>query len=371
MASYAERITRVLRGRRVPWRSRYVRDRLTVAAKGTLAAGLAWGVGRYALAQSESVAYWAPLSAVFVMSAFVARSVQEGARYLLGFFLGVGVGMTVGLLLGPNWYGILVVVFASLLLASWSRLGQQGVQVPFVGLFVLLFGGNTPLDFVPPRLAEVGVGATIGVFVNVAVLPPLHLRPAEYATRRLRDGVTALLTDMATELGEHWPPEDGPDLARRASDLDPLVSTARAATREAAESTRYNPRSRRWGRPYRTEEAVDRLEVVVEAVAGIARTLARAGEADGRLRLGGRFRTSYAELLNDTAAMVDSYAIPVRRDPDPDEVNETLDKVWSLQRDGGHEAGAYGSAWFAEGHLLVEVERILGELIFARASERR
>lgn len=356
------RFRRALRGRRVPWRSRNVQDRLLLAAKAALAAGIAWAVGRYVLRQGESAAYWAPLTAVFVMSPTVARSLTEGAQFVVGFLLGVGVGMTAGILLGPNVYGIIAVVFVALLIGSWSKLGGQAVEVPFIGLFVLLFGGDTPLDFVPPRLVEVGVGAVAGVLVNVTVLPPLHLRPAQQSLRRLRDDAAALLTEMAWDLEERWSPEEHAGLTRRARRLNPVVAEARAAASQAVESARLNPRTPRWGGPpRRTQEAVFGLELITASVIGIARTLDRAAaDGDSDVELDGGFRIELAQLLRDTAAMVDEYAIPFRRQPGTTSLNEVVARLRRLQRDAEPRPGG---VWLAKGQVLLEMERILGELL--------
>lgn len=89
--------------------------------------------------------------------------------------------------------GIAVVVVTGVLLSGWRRLGDQGAQVTFTALFVLLLGGHQPLYYVAHRMTEVAIGVATGLAVTIAVFPPLQLRPAEHAVRRWAEDIATAL----------------------------------------------------------------------------------------------------------------------------------------------------------------------------------
>lgn len=73
--------------------------------------------------------------------------------------------------IGPNAAGIAVVVFVSLLLGSWRRLGAHAVEIPFAGVFVLLIGGHSVLGYITPWLVDIAAVYPVGVIINLTVLP--------------------------------------------------------------------------------------------------------------------------------------------------------------------------------------------------------
>ena len=56
----------------------------------------------------------------------------------------------------------IVIVLAGVLLSGWHRLGDQGAQVTFTALFVLLLGGYQPLHYVTHLMIEVAIGSSPG-----------------------------------------------------------------------------------------------------------------------------------------------------------------------------------------------------------------
>ncbi|HEX5299514.1 MAG TPA: hypothetical protein VFW50_21220 [Streptosporangiaceae bacterium] len=152
------------------------------------------------------------------------------------------------MLLGPEMAAIAIVVIGGVLISGWQRLGDQGPQVTFTALFVLLLGGHQPLHYVTHRMIDVGIGVATGLAVNIVVFPPLQLRPAEHAIRQWGESIARALEDLsgaAADLDAHadagagvksWPRHD--------RQLSEAARGARAATRHARESLRWNPRAR-------------------------------------------------------------------------------------------------------------------------------
>jgi uncharacterized membrane protein YgaE (UPF0421/DUF939 family) len=163
--------------------------------KAAIAAVAAWALAKYAAGQPDP--YFAPLAALLGVYPTVAQSLREGFQYVGGFLLGAALAVPAGVLLGPGVAGIAVIVFGGVLLSGWRRLGDQSAQVTFTALFVLLLGGHQPAHYVTHRLIEVGIGVATGLAVNIAVFPPLQLRPAEHAIRRWGERIACTLEVLA------------------------------------------------------------------------------------------------------------------------------------------------------------------------------
>lgn len=359
-------------------------DRVHLAVKATLAAVVAWLVARYGLGHPNP--YWAPLAAVTATHPTVAHSVSEAVRYALAFGLGVGLATLISESVGPNVYGIAAVVFVSLLLASWGRLGQQRFEIPFAAVFVLLIGGSQVVTYATPRTADIVIGLPIGVIVNLTVFPPLHLRPATESLQRLRADLAALLEDMAYSLTQDWPPRR-PTWLARARAMNEVLDQARRSVQRASESVQWNPRS--WvGRgdyrmPRRAVVALNGLEHIAAAVRSIARTLSdaaqgsqtsdeaeqetkeEAGEAAASyspLALQEEFRPVFADLLRRVAQLVRDHATPESPQVDRTVLDHTRDELRRLRQAVAEHEHTPRESWYAEGDLVIEMERILGEL---------
>lgn len=359
-------VSSVLTGQFGSRRARLVQDRVHLAIKATLAAAAAYTVARYGFGHPSPS--FAPLAALIGINPTVLRSMRTGVQYIGGVLLGVAAGVVAALVLGPNTFGIAFVVLLSLVLGSWGKLGQQGIEVPFVGIFVLLFGGHEVLSYVPPRLLDVAIGVPVGLLVNVLVFPPLHLRPATYALQRSRDEIAALLEDIASGMDDGWPPSNT-DWVRRSHHLGPVLSRARQSVNNAYESVRWNPRAMlgRYETPRRAQAALDGLEHVTVSVRGIARTASEAAsERDVPVSLESGFRSEYAHLLRLVKEMVCEYGTPEHQIPPGGTLEAAQKELLRLQEEVARREHGRSSAWFAEGHLLVDMERLVRDLADAR-----
>jgi uncharacterized membrane protein YccC len=280
---------------------RYWQEQVRLAVKGAIAAVGAWALARYAIGQPDP--YFAPLAALLGVYPTVAGSLREGARYVAGFVLGAALAIPVGMLLGPGIAGIAVVVIAGVLISGWRRLGDQSLQVTFTGLFALLLGGDQPFHYVAHRMIDVGVGVVTGLVVNVLVLPPLQLRPAEHAIRQWGEDIAGALEALSGAVADpdsglrSWPRHD--------RQLTMAAEQARAATRRARDSLRWNPRARiEKAVPQPDSAVLDSLEVLTARIRAVARWLpdiTAPGQA-GQDRAS--FGQDYAMMLRNLACLV-------------------------------------------------------------------
>jgi uncharacterized membrane protein YgaE (UPF0421/DUF939 family) len=291
---------------------RYWQDRTRLALKGALAAAVAWVLAKYAAGQPDP--YFAPLAALLGVYTTVARSLRESIQYIAGFVLGAALAIPAGILLGPGTAGIAVVVLAGMLIASWRRLGDQSAQVTFTALFALLLGGHQPFHYVTHRMSEVAIGVVTGLMINIAVFPPLQLRPAEHAVRQwgndIADALIAL-GDAVTDprrAGQLWPQHE--------RQLTTSAEQARGAARHARESLRWNPRASVSRKVPRPDSAVlDALEVLTTRTRAVARSLLDTTAEDGPSRIPASFGQEYTRLLRMIADAVRQLADQRGRSP--------------------------------------------------------
>jgi uncharacterized membrane protein YccC len=232
-----------------------------------------------------------------------------------GFLLGAALAIPAGMLLGPEMAAIAIVVIGGVLISGWQRLGDQGPQVTFTALFVLLLGGHQPLHYVTHRMIDVGIGVATGLAVNIVVFPPLQLRPAEHAIRQWGESIARALEDLsgaaadldADTVVKSWPRHD--------RQLSEAARRARAATRNARESLRWNPRARARRSVPRPDGAVlDSLEELTARTRAVARSLPDIAAADRPGEEGAdRTDQDQASFGENYAALLRSLADPVRQ----------------------------------------------------------
>ncbi len=261
---------------------------------------VAWALARYAAGQPDP--YFAPLAALLGVYPTVAGSLRESVQYVGGFLLGAALAVPVGMLAGPGIPGIAVIVLAGVLLSGWHRLGDQGAQVTLTALFVLLLGGYQPLHYVTHRMIEVAIGVVTGLAVNMAVFPPLQLRPAEHAVRRWAEDIAEaleLLADAATD-----PRRAAKLWLRHDRQLTMSAEQTRSAVRNARDSLRWNPRARGHQSVPRPDSAVTgSLEKLTAQTRAIAVSLLDVTQ-DQPPRIPRSFGQVYARMLRMIADAV-------------------------------------------------------------------
>lgn len=339
-----------VRDRLPGWRvgSRWaVQDRAVLAAKCAVAAVAAWSLAQ-ALTTSTAP-YYAPMTAFLVIHPTVATSLQDGVRYLAAAMLGVGVALAVATAVGADLAGIAVAVGVAVLVGGLPWLGSERATVPFWALFVLVVGGGDPFGYVSARLPEAAIGVVVGFVVNLVLLPPVRLRPADQQLRRLRQDLADVLQAMATDLREHWPPDQpGWDI----SVVQVLTADARAAVRQAGDSLRWNLRGHRWREYGRSQQDVaDRLEGVALAARTLSTLLLDASrQEEAGVQLSDEVRPLLAQHLTVTAC-----ALRGRPDGDGHRRSSLRADIVALHHEDP-------TAWLAEGAVVVQTEGLRREV---------
>ncbi|MFF7206122.1 aromatic acid exporter family protein [Streptomyces sp. NPDC008141] len=222
------------------------RHTVFLVGKSTLAATLAW-VLSHDILHAQSPAF-APFSAVLIMQVTIYQSLMQCLRYIGAVVSGVAVQAALALLVGPDLITFVVVALIALIIGRWPRLGSQGTQVSTAAFFA--FSTYTAATESAEKLTRLGeiillvlIGCTVGIAVNLIVMPPLRHRSAEHAIHGLAQALQGLFGDMYPALRscqldsavtERWRTR-----GRQATELAPQ---ARAALRTAQESLYFNPR---------------------------------------------------------------------------------------------------------------------------------
>ena len=214
----------------------------------------------YLLARAVSgspLPVFAPMTTLFVVQSSPFSTLGMTAQRVLGTGLGVAAATVYVTYVPVTWWSVFLAILVSLLVARALPVGLVGqLQIPVATVFVLALG---PSDLAVDlwRVADVALGALVGV-VAVFVFPPRpRLAQAQASLTAYAGELTAFLREMADEIGTH-PAPLGPDTRHAFVGTSRQLRTTAATTREAVghalESARLNVRARG------AERDLDRLE---------------------------------------------------------------------------------------------------------------
>ncbi|GAA1781802.1 aromatic acid exporter family protein [Streptomonospora arabica] len=332
------------------------RNTLLLIAKSTLAATVAWIIS-HSLLQAAAPAF-APFSAVLMIQVTIYQSVAQSVRYLGAVGAGVAVQGLIGFLAGPGLVTFAVVTMVALVIGRWPRLGSQGSQVVTAAFFA--FAMYVTATSTLERASQLGwilllvlIGCTIGVLVNLVVVPPMRFRSAEHGVRALAHAMCDLLSDMHPPLREgDLDQERTGQWRRRASRLDSTVAQAHSSVRTAEESTYYNPRRFLLRRGIPTFSgyagAVEALDRITYQLAAVTRTLDKAASSDGERPGNSEFLGRYADFLAALAEITAKLS-----ELDENSLAEQTEELTSLARQSREYANLLTED--AEGHESVRV----------------
>lgn len=245
------------------------RSPLLQVLKTSVAAIAAWLVCNLALGQQAPI--FATIAALLVVQPSVNQSLAKGVERSIGVILGVLLAFAASEVFGKATWVVLAVILVSLLLAWVLRLTPGSAnQIPISAMLVVALGGQTPGN----RVVETFIGAAIGLAVNVLIIPPVLLSPAQGAITRLAEGIANTLDELAESLRSEQQAAQREATLLRARELRKLQTDAAAAVTAAQDSLMLNP----LGGKHRTAIERDRailasLTVLVTRVLGMTRAL--------------------------------------------------------------------------------------------------
>lgn len=221
------------------WRARVRRLPGLRTAKTTLAAVLSFVVADWIGTSDAPVL--APLTALLVIQVTMYDTVRESLQRVASVLAGVLVAVGVAAIAGLSWWSLGAVVAVSLVAGRLLRLGPQLLEMPISAMLVLAVGGDR--DVADSRVYETLVGAGVGILVNLAIAPPLYLRPAGDAVRDLADRIAGFSRDLARGLRAEWSRAEADHWLTEARSLNPDVARADQVLVRAEAGARLNPRA--------------------------------------------------------------------------------------------------------------------------------
>lgn len=276
---------------------------LQQAARAALATVVSWLAVLPWGGVADQYPYYAPLGAVIAVTTSAIGSVRDSLQTIGAIALGVLLAVAtvpfpivVGLVLvvGVGSWMIAVQPFA-----RW--LGGSGSYVTVSALFVLVIGGDSPLDYAGAYLGLVSFGALVGAGVNL-LWPPLPLGAESRELRTIRDELAKQLDSIAAALVAERPPT--PDEWReRTRDADDLIARTREMAAASSEIRRVNWRRRRWAdtsaRLDRQVRALEQLSLLVEDLTDLLADQEHAGR--DLVALGPELRPAVGTVLHELA----------------------------------------------------------------------
>lgn len=342
-------------------------------AKVTLAAVLAYVVAD--LLNTSAQPILAPLTAILVLQVTVYQTVAEGVQRVLSVLAGVLVAVVLATVVGLSWWSLGAVVAVTLVLGQILRLGPHTLEVPISAMLVLAVGGIAAQQAAEGRVYETLIGATVGIAVNFAIVPPVHVAPAGTAVAAAASQLSGQLRALATDLRNGWSRQAAQNALTAARSLGTAVLAADGALARAEQSAVLNPR----GGEVRLAQPRLRIAVTgVEYCTIVLRTLCREifdrtfylpPELESEV-YSPAARAALADVLDSAAAAMDGVAeisagiqpIEIVRARVAEQLDQTQRRRVTL---GGLlliDPLADAAAWQQHGALLAAVDRLLVEI---------
>lgn len=336
-----------------------IKAQLALAAKAAVAAALAWLAVRQLNGVADEYPYYAPLGAVIAVTSTVAGSVRETLQGLASILVGAALVLGVQQLGLPVVVDLAIVVALGTLVSGWRHFGTMASWVPITALFVLIIGRSEPVDYAIAYLGLVGLGALVGIALNV-LLPPLPLNPMADSIGRLRGLLASQLDDLAEGLGRDEPPSKE-DWAARHRSVRPTTEELQRVVGHATDARRANWRAKRWSevaeQRYQQARALQQVAFLIEDMTALVVDQERAEREN--VALGPTLRPCAARSLAATAELLRSVE---GQTGDPDRLREADEAVNELARAIRDERHRSSSDMFAAGTIVAGVRRTMSSL---------
>lgn len=221
---------------------------------------------------SVELPIFAAIAALLVVQPSVNQSMSKAIERTVGVIVGVLLASAIGAIFGENSWIILLAIVAAIFLSWVFKLAPGAAnQVPITAMLVLALGTASP-DYAVDRILETVMGAVIGLIVNLAIVPPVLLRPAREKIELLTNEIAATLEGLVEALTTPQSRADRESLMIRARLLRPMKDAADAAVRAGEESLTLNPRQSAHRTALEdTRQLLTRLTPIVNRVIGMTR----------------------------------------------------------------------------------------------------
>jgi uncharacterized membrane protein YgaE (UPF0421/DUF939 family) len=239
-------------------------------AKSAIATMAAWLLAGWLVPGPPPV--FAAIAALLVVQPSINQSLTKGVERTVGVVVGVLVASLLGVAFGNGTWVILAAIVAALLLVWLLRMTPgTGNQVVISAILVLALG-TASASYAMDRVIETLLGAVVGIVVNVAIVPPVAIGPAQRAMQAVGSELAASMERLSAAAGAPQSAAELADVLARARGLRPLLTDAEQAIAAAEESLALNPRARRHRdqlAEYRT--TLDRFGPIATQVIGMTR----------------------------------------------------------------------------------------------------
>ena len=337
-----------------------LRAHLLLSAKTGLAAALAWLLAMPLWGVADDYPYYAPLGAVIAVTSTVAGSVRESLQGLAGIAAGAVIAFGALATSLPVVVDIALVVLLGSAVSAWRGFGSKASWVPISALFVLIIGREDAVEYALGYLGLVGLGAAVGIAVNV-VFPPLALAPMADSIRRLRTVLADQLEDLAAGLLSEEPLTPAQWRERQRA-VRPTTEELQRVLRHATDAHRANGRARRWDETaesrYQQARALQQVAFLIEDLTALVIDQEHAERQS--VALGPRLRPHAAHVLQEMAEAL--RAVDVQRAP-YDELRTADEAVNRLVEEIRDERVRSDSDLFAAGTVVSGVRRSLASLV--------
>jgi hypothetical protein len=188
---------------------------------------------------------FAPITTLLVVQASPFSTLGMTAQRVVGTVVGVAAATVYVNLVPLNWLTVFLALLLSLLAARVLPVGLSGqLQLPLAAMFVIALG---PTDLYVDywRVADVLMGAAVGVLAVFVAPPRPRLAPAVSALHGYLGEVVGLIQEMAQSLagaGRSLPAGTRHSFVARSRGLGERGASTADAVLEAVESTRFNLR---------------------------------------------------------------------------------------------------------------------------------
>lgn len=325
-----------------------------VAVKTAVAAVLAWLVVRPLGGSADDYSYYAPLGAVVAVSSRLGQSLRATLETVLAIGLGAGLALGVRAVPVSEIVGLGLVVGIGTLVGAWRWVGSMATWVPISALFILILGGPHPFGYVLAYIGLTGIGAVIGVVVNV-LAPPLPMIATRSVQASLRDVLVAQLDGLADGL-ERDPLPTTEEWRRGEEKLVRLSERAEDLMGQVRDSSQINWRVRRnrdeAEREARQGRALNQLTFLVQEMIAL---LAHQENADRSLvALGADLRPPAAAAFRAAAGALRSVEQSVAGVEELTEANRAADDLAQAVSDWDGDGETFAAA-----SLVTAIRRVL------------